>query len=139
MKEQLASRGIAELSLEAGALTLKSVSGDVRGEALTAERMNVRSVNGDIALDALDVQQLKCASISGEQTYNMTAAFTSLEVTAVSGSVIITAPVEAMNVSLRSISGRVRTEGVSITDRGGVPVVRVTGVSADLKLISIKE
>ena len=41
---------------------------------------------------------------------------------------------------LRSISGRVRTEGVSIRDgEEGVPSVRVTGVTEDLKLISIKE
>jgi len=53
--------------------------------------------------------------------------------------VIITAPVEAMDVSLRSISGRVRTEGVNIREGEGVPSVRVTGVTADLKLISIKD
>ena len=55
------------------------------------------------------------------------------------GNVIITAPVEAMDVSLRSISGRVRTEGVNIREGEGVPSVRVTGVTADLKLISIKD
>ena len=90
-------------------------------------------------MDALSTKTLKCNSVSGEQTYNMNSSFERVDVTAVSGNVIITAPVEAMNVSLRSISGRVRTEGVSITDREDVPVVRITGVSADLKLISIKE
>ena len=72
--------------------------------------------------------------------YNMADTFRRVDVTAVSGNVIITAPVEAMEVNLRSISGRVRTEGVSIRDgEEGVPSVRVTGVTADLKLISIKE
>ena len=42
-----------------------------------------------------------------------------MDVTAVSGNVIITAPVEAMDVSLRSISGRVRTEGVNIREARG--------------------
>ena len=65
--------------------------------------------------------------------------FQKVDVTAVSGNVIITAPVEAMDVNLRSISGRVRTEGVNIREGEGVPSVRVTGVTADLKLISIKD
>lgn len=127
------------LKLSAAQMSLKSVSGDTRGEELKAEKLNMRSVSGDAALDALSTKTLKCNSVSGEQTYNMNSSFERVDVTAVSGNVIITAPVEAMNVSLRSISGRVRTEGVSITDREDVPVVRITGVSADLKLISIKE
>ncbi len=127
------------LKLSAAQMSLKSVSGDTRGEELKAEKLNMRSVSGNAALDALSTKTLKCNSVSGEQTYNMNSSFERVDVTAVSGNVIITAPVEAMNVSLRSISGRVRTEGVSITDREDVPVVRITGVSADLKLISIKE
>lgn len=119
--------------------SLKTVGGDMRGEQLTAESLNVRSVSGDTALDALSVKSLKCTSVSGEQTYNMACAFEKVDVTAVSGNVIITAPVEAMDVSLRSISGRVRTEGVNIREGEGVPSVRVTGVTADLKLISIKD
>ena len=123
----------------AGSLSLETVSGDLRAVRLTAENLSVRSVSGDTALDALNVQSLKCTSVTGEQTYNMTSTFQKVEVTAVSGNVIITAPVEAMDVSLRSISGRVRTEGVNIREGEGVPSVRVTGVTADLKLISIKE
>ena len=133
------SGDLRALKLKATSLTLKTVSGDARGEELTAQRVTMRSVSGDIVLDGLSAQTLKCNSVSGEQTYNMTGTFRSVEVTAVSGNVVITAPVENINVSLRSLSGRVRTQGVSITDDEGAPSVRVTGVSADLKLISIKE
>lgn len=76
--------------------SLKTVGGDMRGEQLTAESLNVRSVSGDTALDALSVKSLKCTSVSGRQTYNMACAFEKVDVTAVSGNVIITAPVEAM-------------------------------------------
>lgn len=125
--------------LSAQQMALKTVSGDIRGEELTAARLNVRSVSGDTALEALNVETLKCNSVSGEQAYNMSASFQMVEVTAVSGNVIVTAPVQAMNVSLRSISGRVRTEGIAITTQPEAPSVRVTGVSADLKLIGIQE
>lgn len=133
------SGDLRALKLTAQALTLKTVSGDARGEEIAAERVSMRSVSGNIILDALNAQTLKCNSVSGEQTYNMNGHFQSVEVTAVSGNVIITAPVEGMNVSLRSISGRVRTQGVNIIDDETAPSVRITGVSADLKLISIKE
>ena len=127
------------LKITADKLALKTVSGDARGEEITAKALGLRSVSGDMALDGLSIQTLRSNSISGEQTYNMAQGFERVDVNAVSGNVIITSPVEDMNVSLRSISGRVRTQGVNITDRTDVPTVRITGVSADLKLISIKE
>ena len=133
------SGDLRAVRITADEATLKTVGGDMRGEQLTAENLSVRSVSGDTALDALSVQSLKSNSVTGEQTYNMTSTFRKVDVNAVSGNVIITAPVEAMDVNLRSISGRVRTEGVNIREGGDVPSVRVTGVTADLKLISIKE
>lgn len=134
------SGDLRAVRLTARDASFRTVGGDMRGEELSAENLSVRSVSGDTALDALRVTSLKCTSVSGEQTYNMADTFRRVDVTAVSGNVIITAPVEAMEVNLRSISGRVRTEGVSIRDgEEGVPSVRVTGVTADLKLISIKE
>lgn len=153
MSGLLNARGLSakELSLEtvtgdmravrisAGEAALKTVGGDIRGEQLAASGLSVRSVSGNTALDGLKVQSLKCASVTGEQTYNMADSFTKVEVTAVSGSVVITAPVEAMDVIMRSIGGRVRTEGVNIREGEGVPTVRVTGVTADLKLICIRE
>lgn len=127
------------VKVTADKLALKTVTGDVRGEELCSGAMSLRGVSGSISLDGLDVKTLRSNSISGEQTFNMCSGFERVDVTAVSGNVIITAPVDAMNVSLRSITGRVRTERVSITDGADVPAVRITGVSADLKLISIKE
>lgn len=125
--------------LTASSLRLKTVSGDTRGEELNVDKLNIRTISGDMALDALDVKQLKSTSVTGEQTYNMTGGFELVDVAAVSGNVIITAPVEAMNVNMRSVSGRVRTEGVSVVEQADVPSVKITGVSSDLKLISIKE
>ncbi|MEG0269347.1 MAG: DUF4097 family beta strand repeat-containing protein [Clostridia bacterium] len=133
------SGDVQALKLTSPQMFVRTVSGDVRGEELTAERLNVRSVSGNMALDALSVGSLHGGSISGEQIYNMLGSFERVDVTAVSGNVMITSPVDEMSVSLRSISGRVRTEGVTITERAGLPSVRVTGVSADLKLIGIKE
>lgn len=126
------------IKMTADKLLLKTVSGDARGEELTASALSLRSVSGDMSLDSLDVKTLKSNSISGEQNYSMAQTFERVDVTAVSGNVVITAPIGETNVNLRSISGRVRTQGINITDRTDVPAVRITGVSADLQLISTK-
>lgn len=123
--------------LTAKKLSLKTISGDVGAETLCADVLSVRSVSGDLSLEDIDAVSLKCNSVSGEQTYGLKERFQRMDVNAVSGDVIITSPHKMMNVSLRSISGRVRTEGVDIKEDESLPTVRVTGVSADLKLISI--
>ena len=123
----------------AKSLSLETVSGDLHAVRICAADASLKTVGGDMRGEQLTAESLNVRSVSGEQTYNMACAFEKVDVTAVSGNVIITAPVEAMDVSLRSISGRVRTEGVNIREGDGVPSVRVTGVTADLKLISIKD
>ncbi|NLV59137.1 MAG: DUF4097 domain-containing protein [Clostridiales bacterium] len=133
------SGDLRAVRIKAQELKLKTVSGDVRAEDLHADTLSVRSISGDIVLDILQVDTLRCNSVSGEQTYHMSAAFKRVDINTVSGAVVITSPLERMNVSLRSLSGRVRTEGVSLSDDASAPAVRITGISADLKLISIKE
>lgn len=126
------------LRLTAQELLFKTISGDVRAEALTAPEISLRSVSGDLVVDEAKVQTLRCNSVSGEQTYNLSDAFKRMDINTVSGNVIITSPLEKLNMALRSISGRVRTEGVAITDDSTAPSVKVTGVSADVKLICVK-
>lgn len=133
------SGDLRAMRLKTQELKLRTVSGDVRAEDLQADTLSVRSVSGNIALDMLQVGTLRCNSVSGEQTYHMSRPFKRMEINAVSGDVIITSPLDTLNVGLRSLSGRVRTEGVTLSEDASVPAVRVTGVSANLKLISIKE
>ena len=105
----------------AKSLSLETVSGDLHAVRICAADASLKTVGGDMRGEQLTAESLNVRSVSGEQTYNMACAFEKVDVTAVSGNVIITAPVEAMDVSLRSISGRVRTEGVNIREGEGVP------------------
>ncbi len=133
------SGDLRAVRLNAKEIVLKTISGDVRAETVQAETLSARSVSGNLVFDALEVQHLKSNSVSGEQTYNLDKGFTRMDVVAVSGDVILTSPLDKLNVSMRSVSGRVRTEGVDIGEEENLPIVRATGVSAGLKLISIKE
>ncbi len=133
------SADLRALRLSGKEIGLKTISGDVRGESLEADTLSVRSVSGLLKMEDCKAKNLKGSSVSGEQTYGLSAPFQRVDINAVSGDVALAAPMATVNVSMRSISGRVRTEGVTITEAEDVPAVRVTAVSANLALIAIKE
>ena len=132
------SGDVRAVRVHAEKLSLKTISGDMRAEKPDAKAVSVRSVSGDVAMDEMNAETLKCNSVSGRQRYHLVKGFERIDINAVSGDVVITSTVTRMNVVMRSISGQVRTEGVSVTEEAGVPMVRATGISADLKLISIQ-
>ena len=120
-------------------MTFKTISGDMRAEKLTAGSLSARSVSGTHMMEDVEVNTLRCNSVSGEQTYHLSKAFSQIDVGAVAGNVTITAPIREVNLSMRSISGRGRTEGLETTENPNAPKVRVTGVSADVTLMSVQK
>lgn len=116
-------------------ISLKSITGDVHADNLTAESLSMRTVGGNISLDDVTVKNYKCTTVNGEQKVKIVGAFELMDVRSVSGDVTLMTTIDHMSVSMRSLSGRVSTDGVELTDEKGAPSVRVTGVSADLKLI----
>jgi len=124
--------------MSAPEIVLKSVSGDIHAEDLNADQLTVRSVSGTVALEGVTAKSYKCTNVSGKQKIVQKAGFEHMELRAVSGDVTLVTPVERLAVTMRSLSGRVATEGVQITKDTGVPTVQATGVSAELKLILAK-
>ena len=130
------SGDLRALRLQAPEIRLKTVSGDVRGEKLDAPQLTTRSVSGDVSLTETKANAIKSTAISGAQNLNLISAFERFELTAVSGNVVIVSPADQANVQMHAVSGRVKTEGVTTSEAG--PLVRATGVSADLTLICAK-
>ena len=131
------SGDISVSRIHAGKISLRTISGDIRAEALQAISLSVRSVSGNLVLNSTKTETLKCNSVSGEQSLHMDQEFQRMDISAVSGDVIIMAPVKRMNATLRSIGGSIRTEGVEIADDDTVPIVRVSGVSTGLKIVFV--
>ncbi|NLI22956.1 MAG: DUF4097 domain-containing protein [Clostridiales bacterium] len=124
--------------ITAGEISLKTIIGDIRADNLTAESLSVRTVSGNVSLDDAAVSKARCTTVSGEPKIKLKGDFTLMDVRSVSGDVTLLTTVRRMSVSMRSISGRVSSDGVELTEDKTAPAVRVTGVSADLKLISAK-
>jgi len=125
--------------MSAPEIVLKSVSGDIHAEDLNADQLTVRSVSGTVKLDGVAAKSYKCTTVSGKQKIRQTAGFEQMELRSVSGDVTLITPEERVNVSMRSLSGRVSSEGVEITQSADAPVLHATGVSAELKLVRVKE
>ncbi len=62
------------------------------------------------------------------------SAFDSLEGSTVSGNIRVTAPISRADASLRAVSGRLYTEGISIAP--DAPRIALSSVSANVQLIS---
>lgn len=119
-------------------ISLKSITGDVHADNLTSQSLSVRTVSGNVTLDDVSAKTYKCTTVNGEQKVRFKGAFEQMDVRSVSGDVTLLTTVSRMSIAMRSLSGRVSTDGVEITDAKDAPAVRVTGVSADVKLICAK-
>lgn len=126
------------LRLEGKTVKLKTVSGDIRVDTLRADELSIRTVSGDVTADSLTARTVKGNGISGEQKLRFSAPFQKIDVNSVSGDVMIATRQQSVSAVLHSISGQVRTEGVSIAEGQDYPTVRLTGVSADL-ILSVKD
>ena len=113
-------------------LSLKSVSGHILGSELRGNKLQARNVSGHISLSGCSFEEYRLGGVSGSQTVDMTAPFTSVECTTVSGDVALFAPMAAMDAIHRTVSGRLHTAGLSLQE--GAPPVRITSVSGNLEL-----
>ena len=124
--------------LTAKELSLKTVTGELRADTLNADSISIRTVSGTVGLDDVALRTCRGTTVSGDVRMKLRTAFETVEVRSVSGDVTLLTGENRINASLRSVSGRVATDGVELTEERNAPSVRVTAVSADLRLICAK-
>ncbi len=118
-------------------VSARAVTGDVKLSQVICDRCSLFSTSG--SLSALDVQMKKisASSVTGTVTLTFLSPFEELTLNSVTGDLCVDAPVILCDATLRSVSGRIRTEGVSIVEGG--PKIRATTVSSDLDITSTIE
>ncbi len=109
---------------------LHTVSGLLDVCGIAAEKGGLRTVSGDLSLYRGAFRQLKLTSVSGMVVAGLDEAFETLDVNTVSGAIAIQAPIERAKISLRSVTGKLKTEGVENGDGG--PVISANSVSGGL-------
>lgn len=118
--------------LQSMTTALHSVSGNVKAENLFGEKLSLRTVSGDVTARACSFDTYRVNTVSGQADLDMTRPFERLDGLTVSGSLRLFTPMDQVDAALRSVSGRLRTRGVSI--QPDAPAARVSSVSGDLEI-----
>lgn len=113
---------------------VRTVTGDVKLCQVICDRCSLFSAAG--SLSALDVQlkKARAATLTGTVTLALPAPFEALALASLTGDLCVDAPIILCDGALRSASGRIRAEGVSIVDSG--PRVRGLTLTSDLDITS---
>lgn len=111
---------------------LHSVSGDVKAERLQGEKLSLRTVSGDVKALACGFDQLRVNTVSGQMDMDLCRPFERLDSLSVSGDLRLFAPMEQVDAALRSVSGKIRTRGISIQPEA--PVARSSSVSGNVEI-----
>ncbi|MBE5803898.1 MAG: DUF4097 domain-containing protein [Clostridiales bacterium] len=126
------SGDISASDLRSMTAALRSLSGSIRAENISGEKLNLRSISGDITVRSCGYDVYRVNTVSGQTDLDMTQPFERLDCVSVSGNVRVFAPVEYVDASLRSVSGRLLTRDVSI--QHGAPEAKASSVSGNFEI-----
>lgn len=126
------SGDITAAGLQSITAALRTVSGSIKAEEIYGERLSLRTVSGDITVRACGYDAYRINTVSGQADLDLVQPFEKLDGVSVSGNMRLFAPMDCINASLRSVSGRLLTQGVSI--QPGAPEARVSSVSGNLEI-----
>ena len=123
---------ITATGLSSIATGLHTVSGDVKASDIQGEKLSLRSVSGSITVTDAGFDVYHVTTASGQADLDMNRPFQRVDSLSVSGDVRIFTPMDHADAVLRSVSGRLRTRGVSIVPEAAP--LRANSVSGDLEI-----
>lgn len=126
------SGDIRATSLRGISVKMGTVTGQISASGVRTAKLNLRTISGGVRLEASQAKEVRLNSVSGAIHLELTEPFERIEGNAVSGDVRISVPMRKAHVGFRSVTGPLRTSGVSIVDEA--PPVSITSVSGGLYL-----
>lgn len=111
----------------------RTVTGDMKLVGLSCDRCTLSTTSGEVSLLAAQVQTGAASSVTGGVTLDLLAPFDELTLNTVTGELAVTAPIAECDAMLRSVSGRIRTGGLSNVE-GAASRVKAISVSSDLDI-----
>lgn len=119
-------------SIRGIAVKLITVSGDVDVSSIDCDTCTLRSVSGDFRLNNGAASVWKLTNASGDITLNLIHPMDRISGSTVSGNAFICVPLDRVDAKVRSVSGRIRTDRIFITD--DAPRISMSTVSGDLDI-----
>ncbi len=114
-------------------ISARSVTGDVKLTHVRCEKCSLASTSGSLTAAATALATGSANTVTGQVRFDLAAPFTELTLNSVIGDLCVDAPIDACDAVLRSVSGRIHTEGVSLVE-GSAAKLRATTVSSDLDI-----
>lgn len=113
-------------------ISARSVTGDVKFTDVHCQRISLFSTSGSATVQASRLQSGSASTVTGPVALDLTEPFETLTLNSVTGDLCVDAPILRCDAVLRSVSGRLHTNGISIAE--GAPRIRATTVSSDLDI-----
>ena len=113
-------------------ISARSVVGDVKLTGVHCDRASLFSTSGSLSALATSLRTGSANSVTGMITFDLVAPFEELTLNTVTGDLCVDAPITECDAVLRSVSGRIRTDGISIVE--GAAKLRATTVSSVLDM-----
>lgn len=113
-------------------VSARSVTGDVKLSCMNCEKLSMFSTSGSLTALATSLTTGSASTVTGIIALDLTAPFEELTLNSVTGDLCVDAPILECDALLRSVSGRIRTGGISIVE--GAAKLRATTVSSDLDM-----
>ena len=113
-------------------ISARAVTGDVKLNQADCGKCSLFSTSGSLTAMRIAFTRGSASTVTGLITLDLVAPFEELTLNSVTGDMCVDAPITECDAVLRSVSGRIRTSGVSIVE--GASKLRATTVSSDLDL-----
>lgn len=110
----------------------RAVTGDVKLNQADTGKCSLFSTSGSLTVMRTALTSGSASTVTGLITLDLVAPFAELTLNSVTGDMCVDAPITECDAVLRSVSGRIRTSGVSIVE--GAAKLRAATVSSDLDL-----
>ena len=113
-------------------LSARAVTGDVKLNQVHSDRCSLFTTSGSLTAMRTGLRIGSASTVTGLITLDLVQPFEELTLNSVTGDICVDVPITECDATLRSISGRIRTDGIS--NMAGGHKLRATTVSSDLDL-----
>lgn len=113
-------------------LSARAVTGTVKLNQVSAGKCSLFSTSGSLTALGTALQHGSANTVTGQVTLELTSPFEELSLNSVTGDLRVDVPITECDATLRSVSGRIHTSGISIVE--GAARLSATTVSSDLDI-----
>ena len=119
-------------NIEAMNLALHTTTGSIAASSLYGESLSLRSISGNVSVVNTAFRTIRLSNVSGQSELELNAPYETLEGSTISGDIRVWAPVALADARVKTVTGRIRTGNVSLSDQG--PKLSLSSVSATLEI-----